>query len=47
MAQWRNLVEYRTEMDETQERTVLTTYRIQPSEALRIWGNEIWEAFEG
>jgi hypothetical protein len=46
IGQWRQLIEYRTEMDETEERVVLTTLKVQPSEELRARGDEICTAWD-
>jgi hypothetical protein len=46
MGQWKDLVTYKSECRETDERMEIVTLKIQPSEELRGRGEEITAAYE-
>jgi hypothetical protein len=47
IGQWRNVMEYKSEMIETDDRMEIVTWKIQPTEELRERGTEISTAFDG
>jgi hypothetical protein len=46
ITQWRNLMEYKTEWKETDDRAEMVQWKIKPSEELRLRGAEVVAAFE-